>query len=73
MDRRLVDGGWFTTRELAALLGVDASSLRRWRTANPPYGPAYVRVSARVVKYSAEDIEVWLQGKRFDPSSAEAA
>lgn len=69
-DVRLVDGAWFTTAELAKLLGVDPSSLRRWRTANPPYGPAYVRVSPRVVKYSSEDIEAWLRGLRTDPAAA---
>jgi hypothetical protein len=72
MDKRLVDGTWFTTAELATLLGVDASSLRRWRTADPPYGPAYVRVSARKVNYSAEDIEAWLVRRRTDPSKAAA-
>jgi hypothetical protein len=42
MDTRLVDGKWFSTAELALLLGIDPSSLRRWRTANPPCGPAFV-------------------------------
>ncbi|WP_280377283.1 helix-turn-helix transcriptional regulator [Nocardia wallacei] len=72
MEKRLVDGEWFTTNELARLLGVDPSSLRRWRTAEPPYGPAYVRVSARVVMYSSEDIEAWLRAKRIDPTQAAA-
>jgi uncharacterized protein YjcR len=31
----LLDGGWFTTEELAEMLGVDPSTLRRWRTARP--------------------------------------
>lgn len=72
MENQLVDGRWYSTAELAALLGVDASSLRRWRTSNPPYGPAFVRVSARVVKYAAEDIEVWLRAQRTDPATLAA-
>ena len=32
----LLDGGWFTTEELARMLGVDPSTLRRWRTARTP-------------------------------------
>ncbi|MFE7746693.1 helix-turn-helix transcriptional regulator [Nocardia sp. NPDC057455] len=72
MDTRLVDGKWYSTAELALLLGIDPSSLRRWRTANPPCGPAFVRVSPRVVKYAAGDIEVWLQRRRTDPSEAAA-
>ncbi|MEV0108635.1 helix-turn-helix domain-containing protein [Nocardia sp. NPDC050799] len=68
METQLVDGRWYSTAELAVLLGIDPSSLRRWRTARPPYGPAFVRVSARVVKYAAEDIEMWLRAKRTDPA-----
>ena len=34
----LLDGGWFTTEELARMLGVDPSTLRRWRTARPRPG-----------------------------------
>lgn len=70
MNPRLVDGRLYTTAELAAVLGIDSSSLRRWRTSNPPCGPAYVRVSPRVVKYSATDVEAWLQGLRTDPAEA---
>ncbi|MEU6827158.1 hypothetical protein ABZ894_00760 [Nocardia beijingensis] len=44
----------------------------RWRTANPPCGPAFVRVSPRVVKDAADDVEVWLQRRRTDPSEAAA-
>ncbi|MEU1954047.1 helix-turn-helix domain-containing protein [Nocardia rhamnosiphila] len=72
METQLVNGRWYSTAELAVLLGIDPSSLRRWRTANPPYGPAFVRVSARVVKYAAEDIEVWLRAKRTDPAELAA-
>ncbi|MGW5318943.1 helix-turn-helix transcriptional regulator [Nocardia thailandica] len=70
MRIRLVDGTLYTTAELASILGIDSSSLRRWRTANPPCGPAYVRVSPRVVKYSAEDVEAWLLSLRTDPAEA---
>ncbi|MEV6340572.1 helix-turn-helix domain-containing protein [Nocardia vinacea] len=72
MDTRLVDGKLYSTAELALLLGIDPSSLRRWRTANPPCGPAFVRISPRVVKYAAEDIEAWLRGVRTDPLAAVA-
>lgn len=70
MEKRLVDDRWYSTNELAELVGVDPSSVRRWRTSEPPQGPAYVRVSPRVVKYSADDVEAWLRGKRFDPGRA---
>jgi predicted DNA-binding transcriptional regulator AlpA len=63
----LLSGRWYSTDELAALLGIDPSSVRRWRTSNPPQGPAFVRLSARVTIYSAADVESWLRSRRTDP------
>jgi hypothetical protein len=60
---------WYTTEELAELLKVDASSIRRWRTAQPLQGPPFVRVSARRTIYSAADVEAWLDHRRVDPSA----
>jgi hypothetical protein len=65
------DGKEFmTTEEVARLLRVDPSSVRRWRTATPMQGPPYVRLSERVVKYRREDVEHWLAGRRVDPAAA---
>lgn len=61
---------WFTTEELADLLGVDPSSVRRWRTATPPEGPPFVRVSARHTIYARTDVEAWLEQQRIDPGTA---
>lgn len=69
MNTDLIDNKWYTTSELAELLGVDASSLRRWRTARPPQGPPFVRVSARRTIYSVADIQAWLRNHRIDPGS----
>ncbi|MFD4559109.1 hypothetical protein ACFWP5_33125 [Streptomyces sp. NPDC058469] len=46
---------------------MDASTLRRWRTARPPQGPPFVSVSERVVMYSALDGEEWLCNRRTIP------
>lgn len=70
MPADLLVGRWYTTEELAELLGVDPSSVRRWRTARPPQGPAFVRVSARVTIYNAADVETWLRSRRVDPGRA---
>ena len=43
---------------------------RRWRTAEPLQGPAFVRLSARKTIYSAADVDQWLRTRRIDPSSA---
>ncbi|WP_103342159.1 helix-turn-helix transcriptional regulator [Amycolatopsis sp. CA-126428] len=72
MELRLVDGRWLTTEELGALLGVDPSTVRRWRTSRPPQGPPFVQLSERVTVYSASDIETWLRSRRVDPGQAAA-
>jgi len=63
----LLDGRWYSSNELAELLHVDASTIRRWRTARPPQGPAFVQISDRVFMYNSDDVEMWLASRRFDP------
>lgn len=48
----LLHDGWYTTDEVAELLGVDSSTLRRWRTSTPLQGPPFVRLTTRVTMYS---------------------
>jgi predicted DNA-binding transcriptional regulator AlpA len=66
----LLLSGWYTTDDVADLLGVDPSTLRRWRTSTPPQGPPFVRLTARVTVYSAPDVEAWLASRRVDPAAA---
>ena len=61
---------WYSTEELANLLGVDASSIRRWRTSRPAQGPPFVKLSSRVTVYNSRDIEHWLLDRRVDPGRA---
>lgn len=70
MEIRLLRGEWLTTEELARVLGVDCSTVRRWRTSRPVQGPPFVQVSERVTMYSAFDVEQWLRSRRIDPSEA---
>lgn len=70
MTADLLLGRWYSTEDLAELLSIDPSSVRRWRTARPPQGPPFVRVSSRVTMYSAADVEAWLQSRRVDPQRA---
>ena len=69
-DRGLLDGAWLRTEELASMLGVDPSTLRRWRTARPPQGPPFVHLSGGVTRYSQHDVRRWLLDRRTDPSWA---
>jgi predicted DNA-binding transcriptional regulator AlpA len=66
----LLGGRWYSTEELANLLGVDASSIRRWRTSRPAQGPPFVKLSSRVTVYNARDVEHWLLSRRIDPGRA---
>ncbi len=67
---KLVNSAWYSTKDLAQQLRIDASTLRRWRTARPPQGPPFVHVSDRVIMYSALDVEEWLRSRRIDPQLA---
>ena len=68
--RMLLGGCWFSSSELAEFLHVDASTIRRWRTARPPQGPAFIQVSDRVFLYNSHDVERWLASRRVDPGGA---
>ena len=59
-----------STEELAELLDVDTSTIRRWCTARPVQGPPFIQISDRVVKYATADVERWLSGRRIDPKAA---
>lgn len=63
------DEYWYSSKELAELLHVDASTIRRWRTSHPPQGPAFARVSNRVYVYNSNDVEAWLASRRVDPGA----
>nr|WSX75967.1 helix-turn-helix domain-containing protein [Streptomyces sp. NBC_00899] len=56
-----------TTEEVAQLLRVDPSSVRRWRAERPPQGPPFIRLSERVVLYDAHDLRTWLDERRTTP------
>ena len=60
----LLDDGMLSTEEVAELLGVDSSTLRRWRTAVPPSGPPFVSISQRVTKYCKGDVRDWIMLRR---------
>jgi predicted DNA-binding transcriptional regulator AlpA len=59
-----------TTEELARMLRVDPSSVRRWRTARPLQGPPYIQLSERVIMYAIDDVREWLSSRRVRPEAA---
>lgn len=62
-----------TTEEVARLLRVDPSSVRRWRAERPPQGPPFIRLSERVVLYDTGDLQSWLDERRTTPRSRRRA
>ncbi|MEU7824817.1 helix-turn-helix domain-containing protein [Catellatospora sp. NPDC049133] len=61
---------FISTEELAAVLQVDPSTVRRWRTAQPLQGPPFINLSERVTVYSTEDVQHWLTARRVVPGAA---
>jgi hypothetical protein len=68
------DGGtaeaFITTEELARMLRVDPSTVRRWRTVRPIQGPPFIQLSERVIMYSRDDVRKWLIARRVIPEAA---
>ncbi|GIJ81431.1 hypothetical protein Xph01_58630 [Micromonospora phaseoli] len=67
---RLSSKPFMSTEELADLLDVDPSTIRRWRTVPPLQGPPFIQISDRVVKYATADVEQWLSARRVYPKAA---
>lgn len=61
---------FMSTEELAELLDVDPSTIRRWRTSLPMHGPPFIQISERVVKYATTDVQRWLSARRVMPEAA---
>lgn len=56
-----------TTREAAELLGVHPGTLENWRAAGE--GPPWLRLRARLVRYSEKALEQWAAAGRNRPST----
>ncbi|WKX69413.1 helix-turn-helix domain-containing protein [Streptomyces sp. XD-27] len=66
----LLAGDTYSTNELARLLKVDPSRVRRWRTVKPPQCPPFIVMSGRHILYSAIDVQQWLTDRRVEPAKA---
>lgn len=61
---------FYTTAEMAEMLNVDPSTLRRWRRQNPPRGPKATRITARSWRYYHADFIEWLNEIRLPMDAA---
>ena len=58
-----------TERQVAALLGVSISLLRKWRVSREG-GPPYLKIG-RAVRYSTEDLDAFVRTNRVQPADGE--
>lgn len=63
MTRFAVDF-FYTTEEMAKILKVDPSTLRRWRRLTKPKGPTATPISERTWRYYHADFAEWLNRRR---------
>lgn len=56
-----------TESEAAAFLNFTPRAMQAWRIRGG--GPAYIRVSARAIRYRQEDIDRWLDERRRTSTS----
>ena len=59
--------GLLNTQEAAQYLGVREQLLVAWRYESR--GPAFHRLGGRLVRYSADDLNAWLEDQKIAPSA----
>jgi predicted DNA-binding transcriptional regulator AlpA len=55
-----------TEKQVAALLGLTGSALRKWRQQRR--GPQFIRLSPRAVRYDPAAISKFLAARQVDPA-----
>jgi hypothetical protein len=55
---------FYTTKEMAKILKVDPSTLRRWRRLKIPKGPKATCISERTWRYYHADFVEWMNERR---------
>ncbi|HYH38274.1 MAG TPA: helix-turn-helix domain-containing protein [Azospirillum sp.] len=56
-----------SSREAAARIGISPSALSKWRRRR--FGPEFIRINSRLVRYDAETVDAWLAAQRVPASS----
>jgi hypothetical protein len=62
-------GALLDQREVARLLKVKERCIENWR--HRGFGPAFIKVSSRMVRYRVEDLSLWIETMRRVPPGAE--
>jgi len=61
--------GLLSENQAAEVLQVTPRALQAWRTRGG--GPPYLRISHRCVRYKPEDLEQWLEDRRYESTAQE--
>ena len=49
-----------TEKEAAAMLGLQPSTLRRWRSTGQPGQPEFVKIAGRAIRYRLSDLSAYI-------------
>jgi predicted DNA-binding transcriptional regulator AlpA len=69
MDQPAPSQTVLTEQETATLLQVTPFALRKWRRSG--LGPRFVRCGSRLIRYSRQDVDAWLEGNKFTSAANE--
>jgi excisionase family DNA binding protein len=58
---------YLTTEEAAEYLGLSKRTLQDWRC--DLTGPPFIKFGPRHVKYDVQDLDAWVDERRFTPSA----
>ena len=61
-DLMKIEDNVLTEAETARVIGASASGVRKWRREGS--GPPYIRIGSRLIRYSAEDVQAWLDNRK---------
>ncbi len=68
MDRtHTTDQSGLTTEQAAAIIGANKRTLDNWRSLGR--GPAYVKLSKRLVRYLLSDVQAYIEQNRVEPAN----
>ena len=57
-----------TTEQAAKHVGQALSSFRALRTAAPPKGPPFIKISSKMYRYRRSDLDAWLRALTVTPA-----
>ena len=60
----LDEDSWLSESDVAEMINVAAVTLKGWRRSGR--GPKFYRLGPRLIRYRAEDVDVWLRSQAVE-------